>query len=562
MKNKIKIETDSGKLTKEEINAHKDFNKVYKTFTTTKTIKVPKKFGGMTTMVIVATTVVVTTIGVYKYWSSHKTVEQPKTAAASSNNASTTVSASGTKSTAKHTYINPPVKGVNVPYKTYSVDAAKGGTLTYSLSKVIIPAAAFVDENGKDVSGKVDIKYREFHNAIDFFASGIPMTYDSAGKQYTFESAGMLDVRGYQNGKQVYIKNGKEIKIAMVSTRTQTHYNVYYLDTVKQNWEYRSKSNYVTAAKSTNSSVVSDTAGLTKNKELEQIQTSIATIKKDETRLEKQKPFKPQKATNDKKTFNIDADQSEFPELSVYKNMLFEADPADKNYKPSYAAITWDDATLKRNENGTTYTFTVKKGNESHSFKVTPVFNGKDYEAARKEYDKKYADYQVAYEKRKAEEKKQQEAYENLLAKIKKEQEREANRAIAANTTWGITNYFSVNHFGIWNSDNPGALPKGAELKPRYVDNTGNDLNDLDFYLVQKNTNSLFIYHPGHNCKFDPQVANFAWIVTPDNKVAIYSIQDFQSITRFSGDFTFNLKVVDKKVTSLDDIKEIFKPYM
>jgi hypothetical protein len=565
MKNsKIKIETDSEKLSKEEISKHKDFNKVYKTFTTTKTIKVPSKFGGLRTMVIVSTTVVVTTVGAYTYWKSHKTVVQPPVAASTSSNTRTATTSSNTSTTTiKKPYVNPPIKGVDVPYKNYSVDATKGGTLVYNKSKLIIPAAAFVDANGNDITGKVDIKYREFHNTIDFFASGIPMTYDSAGQQYTFESAGMLDVRGYQNGKQVFIKTGKDIKITMASTQTQTHYNVYYLDTVKQNWDYKSKSNYVAAPLQPKmSGELKDTSGTAAQDKLQQIQTSIASVQKEEVQLEKKKPFEPKKVDNAKNVFNIEADASEFPELGVYKNMLFEADPTDQNYKPSYSSVTWDDASLKRNADGATYMFTVKKGTESHSFIVRPVFEGKDYDAAMKEYNKKYDDYKVAYDKRKADEKKQQDAYDALLAKIKQQQMEEENRMVSANTAWAVTNYFTINNFGVWNSDNPGALPRGAELRAQYTDNKSDDLNDLDFYLVQKNVNALYIYHPGHNCRFNPEKPNYAWIVTPESKIAIYTIDDFKGVGKTTGDFTFNMKVVEKKITCMDDIKEVFKPYM
>jgi hypothetical protein len=72
----------------------------------------------------------------------------------------------------------------------------------------------------------------------------------------------------------------------------------------------------------------------------------------------------------------------------------------------------------------------------------------------------------------------------------------------------------------------------------------------------------LYIYHPGHNCRFNPKAINYAWSVTPENKIAIYTIEDFRNINKTSGEFTFNLKVVDKKIATMDDIKEIFKPYM
>ncbi|MGP8215120.1 MAG: hypothetical protein ACLQQ4_06115 [Bacteroidia bacterium] len=562
--NKIKIETGSEKLTPEEINAHKDFNKVYKTFTTTKTntVKTPKKFGGLTTMVVVTTTVLVTTIGVYKYWSSHKTMVQPKvTTSAANSNKTSSAGANTTKAETQHPYINPPLKGVNVPYKTYSVDAEKGGTIAYKNSKVVIPAASFCDENGKDITGKVDIKYREFHNAADFFASGIPMTYDSAGKQYTFESAGMLDIQGYQDGKKVYIKNGKDLHISMVTTRRrEVSYNVYELDTIKQNWTYITKSTCkplpvaATAKK--------DTIAAPERQEARQIQTTIAGIKQDEAKLEKTKPVEPKKAVTGKNTFNIDADASEFPELSIYKNLLWEPDSADKNYKPSYSAVIWEDASLKRNPDGTTYNFTVKKGNESHCFIVHPVFAGKDYETAMKEYDKKYQDYQVAYNKRKAEEKKQQDAYDAMMARIKQEQEKQEKSMIAANVAYAAENYFTINSFGIYNSDCPGNMPKGAELRPQYTDNSKDDLNGNDFFMIEKDKNIIYVIHPGHNCKFNPNKENFAWMVTPGNHLAIYTVEDFGNINKTSGDFIFTMKVMDKKISSMDDLKEVFMPYV
>ncbi len=576
MKNsKIKIETGSEKLTKEEISTNKDFNKVYKTYTTTKTntVKTPKKFGGMTTMVVVTTTVVVTTIGAWKYWSYHKTAYQPKVSMASKSstnsngNAKTTTASansSSAKAAVKHPYINPPLKGVNVPYKTYSVDATKGGTLTFNNSKVAIPAAAFRDANGKDITGKVDIKYREFRNAADFFASGIPMTYDSAGKQYTFESAGMMDIRGYQNGKEVFIKTGKDVQVSMITTERKISYNIYELDTVNQKWNYISKSKSVpipvAAAKTDTSKFAAIVAP--ERKEVQQLQTSIASIKQDEAKLEKAKPMEPKKATTGKNTFNIDADPTDYPELSVYKNLIWEPDAADKNYKPSYATITWDDASLKRSADGNTYNFTVKKGQEEHSFIVHPVFEGKDYDVAKKEYDKKYEEYQTAFDKRKAEEKKQQEAYEAMLAKIKQQQEEAAKRMVTENLTYAASSYFTIHNFGIINSDSPQNMPRGAELAAEYTDNNNDNLNEYDFYMIEKGKNTLFIHHPGHNCKFNPKKENFAWIVTPDNMLAIYTVDDFAKIGATRGDFTFRLKVLEKKIGSMDELKEAFKPYV
>ena len=92
-------------------------------------------------------------------------------------------------------FVQPPIPEVNVPYQDYSVEAEKGDTLLYESGSILVfPSNSFVDKNGNLVKGKVKVKYREFSNPIDFFFSGIPMNYDSAGTKYNFESSGMCEI--------------------------------------------------------------------------------------------------------------------------------------------------------------------------------------------------------------------------------------------------------------------------------------------------------------------------------------------------------------------------------
>jgi hypothetical protein len=114
--------------------------------------------------------------------------------------------------------INPPLDGVNVPYTTYKIMAEKSAILDFKTgSKIEIPKNVFVDENGKSLKGEVELRYREFHDPVDFFVSGIPMTFDSAGVRYQFKSAGMMEMLAYQNGKPVKMASGKSINIELAS---------------------------------------------------------------------------------------------------------------------------------------------------------------------------------------------------------------------------------------------------------------------------------------------------------------------------------------------------------
>ncbi|HTB08019.1 MAG TPA: hypothetical protein VK806_13800, partial [Bacteroidia bacterium] len=305
-------------------------------------------------------------------------------------------------------FIHPPIHGVDVPFKTYSVDAGKGATLSYKGSKVIIPAGIFCDDKGKDVTGKVNIKYREFHNPIDFFLSGIPMTYDSAGKQYTFESAGMADIRGEKDGMPVMIKSGKSLKIEMVATQKGGHYNLYSLDTSNRKWVFQS------------ANITSPDGAITQSAILDN--DKLNTLKKEIDELVSSKPVKPRMADSKQISFRLSADAKDFPELSMYGTTLFEVDTKNKNFNKSYGKVTWNDVTLNRLGNGERYMITLGRDSESYNFVAYPVFDPKDYKTALAEYNKKYSAYKTELKKIK-EQKLTGVDISKLIAAASKEQE-------------------------------------------------------------------------------------------------------------------------------------------
>ncbi|MEM9992001.1 MAG: hypothetical protein AAF738_09560, partial [Bacteroidota bacterium] len=99
-------------------------------------------------------------------------------------------------------YIQPPV-AVPASYTQYEIQAETGGTYQYAeATKIQVPDNAFQDQNGALIKGKVQLFYREMHDYIDFFLSGIPMTYDSTGVRYNLESAGMVEIYAEQDGQR------------------------------------------------------------------------------------------------------------------------------------------------------------------------------------------------------------------------------------------------------------------------------------------------------------------------------------------------------------------------
>lgn len=103
-------------------------------------------------------------------------------------------------------------------------------------TRVWIPANSLVDARGEVIQGDVNISYREYHEPIDVLLSGIPMTFDSAGAGYQFQTAGMFELQAAQRGREVFLKEGENIRVYLQSMDAETDYNLYALDE-NQGWQ-------------------------------------------------------------------------------------------------------------------------------------------------------------------------------------------------------------------------------------------------------------------------------------------------------------------------------------
>lgn len=541
--NKIKIEVGYEKLTETDIKNSQNFDKVYTSYIKSKPpfYKNPLLIGSIVVITVVASIFIA---GKYK---ANKVEENQQ------------------KNTA---FINPPLKGVDVAFETYLVNTTNDtGLTTKSGSKIKIPKNVFVDKDGKDISGKVEIRYREFHDGVDFFLSGIPMTYDSGGTKYTFESAGMIEMQGFQNGQPIYIKSDKNIKVEMVSQQTEDKYNVYYLDTLKRNWQYKGRDE-VAYTKTALPHIDKD------DKPIKKLGTELVEIRKEIKKIESNKPLEPIKADEIKYQFSIDVDAKEFPELNIYKESLFEIAAENKNFQPKYADILWTDASLEKIEGGIKYNLTLTQGKDSHTFIVYPVFKGKNYDVALKEYDKKYKVYTTALQERKAEEKRKQEEYDQLVKrwksddiseeiKWKEQRDYAMKNTILENETVSetqnsITRVLNISGFGIWNCDRPApTTPIGVALNAKYTDQQKNKLNINVVSLVEKGRNAIFNYNTSQSFCFNPSVENFALAVTKDNNIAVLSSDEFKKVNQKTGEYTFEMKVIDKKFENALELKTL-----
>ena len=459
--------------------------------------------------------------------------------------------------------IHPPFPDVNIPYTTYKVNAVNGVKLTLKTGSVInIPKSAFVDAKGKKIQGEVELRVREFHDPIDFFVAGIPMTYDSAGVRYHFESAGMIEVVAFQNNKKINIAPEKSIDIELASKDKDPKHNLYVLDTTKNNWSCLGKDKVVITKNKEGNKDEKPDVPTAIEKEYKQIEARQTVLQKEQqaqlAALQKsvEEPAKPVKTLSTKYNFNIDVDASEFPELSVYKGLLFQVGDENKNFNEASYNVVWDDASIKEGtKKGENYLLTLKKGARKYSLIVYPVFEGKNYEAAKKIYEDKYKKYTALLDKRAEDEKRIEVAYQAKLTALKKqgdalkrkfedESKQEFNRLSAQEK---VKRVFAINSFGVYNCDHAIPYPTGVScIASLTLDNK--QLMCYDVFLVDSAKNALFNFYknPVMNFSFNPQSKNTLWTI--ENGVLYWlTPEQFNNIKVKDGIAKLVMNKVDKK---------------
>ena len=468
-------------------------------------------------------------------------------------------------------FINPPIAEVNIKQVSYIINAGSDSTITYnSGSKIHIPANAFLDKNGQPVKGNVDLHYREFKKPSEVFLSGIPMTYDSAGQQFHFETAGMMEIGASQNGNALNTNPNALITVDMVSANKDDRFNTYYLDTVEKKWKYLEQSNYVAKPQPSTPGIVSemqpllDSTATPVDAPEKKMYDNVMAAKKEIAKLEKEKPVAPKGLTAAKPHFTIKVDEKEFPEIAVYSNVKFQVE--DKSYNEAKADRVWANIEMKKIAGTLNYAITFINPNEKYTVIASPVFADKDYAGAKQIYDAKFKEYETALSKRRAEEER---LAGELQARVKEAQEKmEKERAALAERMQKyeagmaqnelIFRTFQVARFGIWNSDCPNSLPKGACVVAKLTDSkTKSPIQIQTVYLVEKGRNAMFTYYPGslQNFRFDPSKDNMIWAVTSDLKVAVIKPEQFKSAQKSSGEMDLELNVIDKSFKTSDEAR-------
>jgi hypothetical protein len=459
-------------------------------------------------------------------------------------------------------FINPPVAQLDIPKDSYTINTAADTVLLHSTGSVlVIPQDAFVDEQGRDVSGTVQLNYREFHDHTDIILSGIPMMYDSAGQQSLFESAGMFEIGATQNGKPLKLKPGREIKVNMISTNSDSTFNYYTLDTTARRWI--------------------QVESLTQKDRTPAPVFVSATVRTPDAPAE---PVMPNLRDNNAHHFTIDYLPAEFPELAPYKNLEFEVLPGEAKYKPELAATTWDDVFLQPTLSPMEYTITFSKADISHSFRVKPVVAATNFAAAKRIFETKMQLYNSARVQKKNKEQATEDSL-NLadarLSGIAKRSDLNSRLKGIINNTWDESNRdqlvyrsIAVRSLGVGNWDKPinrllrklfnwfggaATIPAAELFKARFKDKAGKVIAMQTIYVANK---EMVTAYPMHASKFDEfhyeaGIIDLLVGVTDDNTVYYLKNEKLHAVQPANGEVVFVLEKVDASVNTPAAMKAI-----
>lgn len=569
MKN-YKVNIDKPKPTQEEILSGRNFDALlnqYKTLPGNKPVKPLWKTGGFIgTVAAVAATVAVVAFVITgnddaqnnstngNNIAGNETVRQPDEEIVSSW-------------TPTKRSVTPPLADMNVPFAKFKVNARKGGTLQYSSgSKITFQPGAFVDANGNEVKGNVEVQYREMHDAVDFFLAGVPMEYDSAGQTWQLHSAGMMEIAAFVDGKVVYLKKDKPMQVEMASAYEGTLYNLYHFDTIQGNWVFKGKDDVAPRVFPKQDVAVFDPfVEPVFGDNLDPIY-SVENAPVDVSA--------PVKADPKKHRFRVDINKNEFPEMAAYQNALFEVDETREKFDPANYKVVWESIALSRSDGNQQYMITLRKGITVVKLDVYPVLEGADF-------DKAYADYQVKHEeflRKQAEYDKWLDAQRNGVAKSNQPEVKvdapapsprqnegwvytAGNDKASIDMTKDVMRTFAVDGFGIYNCDVAGRLPQGSKVNLSVRD-TDNSMfaGFTAVYHVDRNLNTVMTYHntnPMEGFSVNTASSNLIWAVK-DEQLYYADNDQFTGLPK-SGDADVKLAKVPVPLETADDMRQFFK---
>jgi len=451
--------------------------------------------------------------------------------------------------------IEPAVADFNINVsETIKVTSPKGTTLTF-------PEQAFQDENGRLVQGEVRVRFYEFHDQVDIFLSGIPMSYDSLGTNYAMQSAGVLEIYAEQNGKRLQLVDNKSINVSLASTvalpkhNEIPSFNVYQLDVNAKKWVYQ-ELNAISKLASLTSST-NETANT--HKEIaQQEREAIANLTL--SLPEPVAPVAPVKRNKNLPTLELDFLESLTSAAKAlraqYDGAVWQLTETSPALPQDAGKVEWEDATITLlSEDNKVYELVLISQQRREKLFITPVLPSKAFAEAMKVYEQEKAAYEIALQayNKDLETQKQriQQAFEKERANLLK---------VDTSNNQKLVNEFRINELGIWMCSKPLPLLKEA-LTLTLSDESGKIYENITGYLFNTTQNTLqrFLVTKQTLLTLEAQTEYWLLIVTDNKQVAVLDPKSLEQIRQQKIPQKVTLKFLDRQISKEADVRAVFE---
>ena len=431
---------------------------------------------------------------------------------------------------------------VDHEFETFVIQPDKSSTIYVEGGAIItIPASAFLTESSEDIV----IKARVFRDKSEAYVAGVPMDY---GMNEAFESAGMIEIRGSQNGKEVELNADQEIEVTLGLHKSPDDFGFYALEDQTGEWSvYSAEMKSISHEKpATNDLVQVIQSELNKGIErLESIEKEISTL----TSPEKAEYHI---AENKQQVFELKFNKHEFPELRSFEQLQFEAKCSALKYS-EVLVKTWTDVDLQQGENGEYQAkFSNRKGAKI-TVDVVPVVSGKQAEEAFRKYssekkriEKERLLKQEELESIRAQNSSRQQRISNLQSQSEqRDQEYLDGRSEAAkeeftekvtmlNEFYNASATFRTNRWGVFNCDKPVKYPN-APLSPYSFASNNNPVKAREIHVFDLDKDVQYRYGTQNHPLASAAVNNSETVIIVQDRngnmgyARVHSRQDIQN---------------------------------
>ncbi len=459
---------------------------------------------------------------------------------------------------ASRPFIAPPLPHIKIPEQKTLLNSNLADTLEFeSGATAYIPSQAFADDRGRLIEGEVKLVWKEMKDPVDFFLAGIPMTYDSAGKTYQLESAGMIEVYGIHQGRKVQLAPGKQIAVELITTASfdpsnLEDFQVYQLDTQARNWVHQEAQLNITKLSEQGKKSIAPA--------LRQLETDYAAdLAQLEAGFPELVPPIPSLAhTGNLLNFKLPmetqvvGDNPRARQL-IQQQVIWVVLPENGELDERMFDVAWKYALKQLNPR--TYELQMRNGDTYRSLLITPLLNGSDLQQAQLAYRDALERYNQQIKERERELASARQALKDTYEAERRELE--ASASLNTQLPFQIQSRFIIEEFGIWNVDRPLLSPK-TEKGVRFVDQNGLTYNQQAAYAASKNQNTLFELYTGQGESTTLPDSNdpVIWLITPEGRLAVHRPEDKPG-KLVNGTFTLKVEVMENAPQTAQDVRRI-----